>query len=128
MGFCISLLTNHIVGISQIRYQDLTPLNILMREYVLAWVRADSPITSSKELIARLKRDPKSVSFGLTPPQIAFWDQTFAKVVQSEEWKKDLDENAWSDDFRGSADTRKHLDAEYELLRKVLAELGVVAR
>jgi putative tricarboxylic transport membrane protein len=230
-----SLLTNHIVGVSHIRYQDLTPLNILMREYVLAWVRADSPITSSKDLVARLKRDPKSVSFGfstapgnqnhvvigmiaraaridpknvkivlfasggqgmtaalgghvdvwvgtpggaiphllsgtvralgisasqrqpgpfaavptfrehdidavyyawrgfigpksLTPPQIAFWDSTFAKMVQSNEWRKELDDNAWSDDFRGSADTRKHLDAEYELLRKMLADLGVIAR
>ena len=65
---------------------------------------------------------------GLTPAQIAFWEQAFAKVIQGEEWKKDLEENAWGEDFRGSAETRKHLDAEYELLRKMLVDLGVVSR
>ena len=230
-----TLLTNQIIGVSPIRYQDLTPLNILMREYVVLTVKADSPLGSGKDLIARLKKDPASVSFafssargnqnhvvigmiaraagvdpkplktvvynsggqgatavlgghvdmlvgtpgtalphlesgkahvlgisapqrqagrlagiptlreqgidavyyswrgfvgpkGLTPSQVAFWEQAFAKVIQGEEWKKDLEENAWAEDFRGSAETRKHLDVEYELLRKMLVDLGVVPR
>ncbi len=63
----VALLTNHIVGASPLRYQDLTPLAILMREYVAVWTRAESPIKSAKELIARLKANPSSVSFGLSP-------------------------------------------------------------
>jgi len=64
---------------------------------------------------------------GLTPAQIAFWEQAFAKVVEADEWKQDLEKNAWNEDFRGSAETRRHLDAEYKLLSTILVELGVVA-
>jgi len=63
----VALLTNHIIGASPLRYQDLTPLAILMREYVAVWTRAESPIKSAKELIARLKANPSAVSFGLSP-------------------------------------------------------------
>ena len=228
-----ALLSNQILGVSQLRYQDLTPLNILMREYVVAWVRAESPLASIKDVIERLKKDPASVSFafatargnqnhivigmiaraagmdpkaaktvvfssggqgmmaalgghidvwvgtpggaiqhmqsgaarplgisstqrqpgklaavpafreqgveasyfawrgfvaagGLTPAQTAFWDQAFARVVRSEDWKRDLDDNGWAEDFKGSAETRKYLDGEYELLSRMLADLGLV--
>ena len=63
----VALLTNPIIGASTLRYQDLTPLAILMREYIAVWTRADSPIKSAKELIARLKASPSLVSFGLSP-------------------------------------------------------------
>ncbi len=229
------LLTNEIVGTSKLSYRDLTPLNILMREYVVAWSWAESPIASTKDLIARLKKDPPSVSFGfatapgnqnhivigmlakaagidpkavktviyssggqgimsalgghvdvwvgtaggalphvrsgkvralgisaaqrqeggldvvptfreqgidaeyyawrgfvgpkgLTAAQTAFWDQAFARVIKAEEWKKDLTDNAWAEDFTGAAETRKRLDAEYEQLTERLIELGLVTR
>ena len=230
-----ALITNQAMGLGQVRYQDLTPLNILMREYVVAWVKADSPLASIKDVIARLKKDPQSVSFafatargnqnhivigmiaraagvdpkavkavvfssggqgmtaalgghvdvwvgtaggaiqhtqsgaaralgisstqrqgarlaavptfreqgvdasyyawrgfvapgGLTPAQIGFWDQAFARVVRTDEWKRDLEDNGWDEDFKTSAAARKHLDAEYELLAKMLAELGLVTK
>ena len=230
-----AMLTNQILGVGQLRYQDLTPLNILMREYVVAWVKTDSPLASAKDVIARLKKDPASVSFafatargnqnhivigmiaraaGLDPkvvktvvfssggqgmtaalgghidvwvgtpggaiqhmqsgaaralgisstqrqpgklaavptfreqgveasyyawrgfvapgkmaaPQVAFWDQAFARVIRSDEWKQDLEENGWAEDYKTSAETRKHLDAEYELLAKMLADLGMTAK
>jgi len=63
----VALLTNQILGVSKISYRDLTPLAVLMREYVAVWVRSGSPITSTKDLLARLKKDPASVSFGLSP-------------------------------------------------------------
>lgn len=227
----VALLTNHIIGSSPLRYQDLTPLAILMREYVAVWTRADSPIKSAKELIARLKANPSAVSFGLSPAlgnqnhivlgmlakaagvdpkalkivvyaggtgptaalgghievwvgtlggaiplalagnvnvmgvsaekrqpgkavalptfreqgidavyaayrgiigpgglsasQRAYWDATFAKVVNSDEWKKTQLEHAWDSDYKNSATTRQYLDAEYAALRKILSELGV---
>jgi hypothetical protein len=39
-----------------------------------------------------------------------------------------LEANAWAQDFRNSAQTRKHLDAEYELLAKMLVDLGIVKK
>ena len=229
------LLTNQVLGVGQLRYQDLTPLNILMREYVVAWVKADSPFASMKDVVGRLKKDPASVSFafaaargnqnhivigmiaraagidpkaaktvvfssggqgmtaalgghvdvwvgtpggaiqhmqsgaaralgisaaqrqsarlaavptfreqgveasyyawrgfvaagGLSTAQTAFWDQAFARVVRSEEWKRDLDDNGWAEDFKASAETRKHLDAEYEMLARMLADLGMTSK
>ena len=44
------LLTNEIVGVSKLSYRDLTPLNILMREYIAVWTRADSPDRKSTRL------------------------------------------------------------------------------
>jgi putative tricarboxylic transport membrane protein len=230
-----AIVTNNITGVTKLSFRDVTPLNILMREYIVATVRAESPLTSAKELIARLKKDPGSVAFGfatargnqnhivlgmiaraagvdpkalkvvifpsggagltavlgghidmlvgtpgtalpqaetgkarivavsaparpqgklaafptfreqgidavyyswrgfllprgVTSAQIAFWEQAFTKIVQTESWKKDLDDNAWVEDLRGSADTRKHLEAEHELLARMLVELGVITR
>jgi hypothetical protein len=37
-----SVLTNQIVGTSQLGYQDITALNILIREYIAVWVRKES--------------------------------------------------------------------------------------
>ncbi len=62
-----ALVTNQIIGLSTLRYQDVTPLNILMHEYVAVWVRSESQLMSGKDLVARLKQDPASVSFGISP-------------------------------------------------------------
>lgn len=233
--FSSTMLTNHILGTSQLRYQDFTPLSVLLREYVLVSVRAESPIASGKDLIERLKKDATSVSFafatargnhnhviigmilkaagadpkkarvvifgsggeattamlgghidvcvcspagsiahmqagktraiglsapqrqkgalaavptlreqgidavffswrgfigarGLSAAQVAFWDQAFGRAIQSDEWKQDLEKNAWAEDFMASADTRRHLDTEYAVMAKMLTDLGVVTK
>jgi putative tricarboxylic transport membrane protein len=63
----VALLTNHILGTSPLHYRDLTPLAMLMREYVAVWTHAASPLKTVKDLLARLKANPSSVSFGLSP-------------------------------------------------------------
>jgi putative tricarboxylic transport membrane protein len=62
----VAVLTNHISGRSNVNYTDLTPLAQLFSEYLLYAVRADSPIKSGRDLLERLKRDPQSVSVGIT--------------------------------------------------------------
>ncbi len=233
--FSPTMLTNHIIGIGKLSYHDFTPLSILLREYVIVTVNAESPITSGQVLLERLRKDPTAVSFAfsaspgnhnhviigmimkaagvdpkkakvviqksggagatamlgghidvlvgapanvlphiqagtaravgigapqrqrgalagvptfkeqgidavffswrgfigakdLTAAQIAFWDQAFAQAVQAEEWKKDLEKNAWAEDFMGSAETRKHLDSEQQIMTRMLVDLGVVAK
>lgn len=230
-----ALVTNQIVGLSTLRYQDITPLNILMHEYVAVWVRSASTLMSGKDLVAKLKQDPGSVSFGISPArgnqnhivlgmiaraagidpkalkivvyssggagvtaalgghvevwagtagsarqhmqggkirvlgisseqrqggafaevptfreqgidavyyawrgflgpgglnaaQTAFWDRAFASIVASEAWNGELEKNAWGREFKGSAETRKFLEAEHKLLEKILADLGIVKR
>jgi putative tricarboxylic transport membrane protein len=229
------LLTNELVGLSKLSYRDLTPLNILLREYVAVWTHAASPVASGQDLIARLKKDPASLSFGfatapgnqnhivigmlakaagidpklvktvifasggagmtaalgghvdvwvgttggalqhmrgskarvlgvsasqrqegglenvptfkeqgidaeyyawrgfvatrgITAAQIAFWDQAFASVIKSGEWKKELADNGWADGFVGASAIRRRLDTEFALLGGMLGELGLVTR
>jgi putative tricarboxylic transport membrane protein len=227
-----TVIGNKIMGTSQLGYTDFTPLNILAREYVVFAVKPDSPITSMKELTARLKKDPQSVSFafatargnhnhivlsmylksmgiepklakavvypgggpaltamlgghvdvyvasprsmlplqkegrakilgisapqrqpgalaelvtmkeqgydavfftwrgfmgpkGLKPPEIAYWDAVFEKLAKSEEWRKDTEQQFWNADYLLSAETKKHLDRENQLLTGILTDLGL---
>ena len=231
--FSPTILTNQILGTSKVGIGDVTPLAILLREYIVFAVHPDSPIRTAKDLVARLRKDVTSVSFSfataignhnhvlvgmivkaagadarkakvviqasggqattamlgghidvlvaapanviphlatgraraiavsaaqrqggalasvptlreqgidaaffnwrgfvgprsLTPAQVAFWDQAFARAVQGDDWKKDLQANAWAEDFMASAETRRHVEAEYEVMKAMLAELGVV--
>ena len=60
-----NLLTNYIAGTSTLNYTELTPLAQLFSEYAAIAVRADSPITTGKELIGRLKADPASLAIAV---------------------------------------------------------------
>jgi len=231
--FSPTMLTNYVLGIGKLNYTELTPLSILLREYILVTVNAGSPITSGKALIERIRADPTALSFAfaaapgnhnhivigmifkaagadpkkskvviqksggdgmtavlgghidvlvgapanalphimagkaraiglsapqrqagatasiptlkeqgidavfyswrgfvgakdLAAPEIAFWDQAFAKAVQGEDWKQDLAKNAWAEDLKSAAETRRHLDRELALLKGMLGELGVI--
>jgi putative tricarboxylic transport membrane protein len=231
--FSPTILTNQILGTSKVGFNDLTPLSILLREYIVFTVNADSPLRNVQDLVARLRKDVSSVSFtfataagnhnhvligtlvkaagadprkakavvqasggqamtamlgghvdvlvgapanvipqvasgrarviaisapqrqpgalasvptlreqgidtaffnwrgfvaprGLTPAQTAFWDRAFARAAQSDEWRKDVQANAWAEDLMTSAETRRHVEAEYEVMKAMLAELGVV--
>lgn len=59
-----ALLSNHIVGTSTISYDDFTPIASLFNDYVVFAVNANSPIKTGKDLIAKLKENPQSVSIG----------------------------------------------------------------
>ena len=60
-----SLLTNHIMGRAPVTYTHLTPLAILFEEYITVSVKADSKIKDGRDLLARMKADPTSVTFGV---------------------------------------------------------------
>jgi putative tricarboxylic transport membrane protein len=62
-----ALLTNHITGASTLQHTDLTPIASLFNDYTVFAVAADSSIKSGKDLVARLKKDPKSVTIGFSP-------------------------------------------------------------
>lgn len=62
-----ALLTNHITGASTLHHNDLTAVASLFNDYTAFVVSADSPIKTGKDLVARLKKDPKSVTIGFSP-------------------------------------------------------------
>lgn len=231
--FSSTMLTNQILGVGKLSYRDFTPLSILLREYPVLMVNAESALGSGKALLAQLAKDPTSVSFafasspgnhnhiivgmimqaagvdprkakvviqksggagliamlgghidvlvgapshavtqlqggkarviaisapqrlqgplsvvptlkeqgidavfsswrgfiapkGLTPAQIAFWDQAFARTIKEDDWKRDLERNAWTEDLLNHAETVKHLDREHEAVARILGDLGVI--
>lgn len=60
-----SLITNRLMGIGDTDPRDITPVATLFSENIVFMVRADSTISDGKALIARLKKDPGSVAFGI---------------------------------------------------------------
>ncbi len=62
--FTPSMLTNHITGQSKVSHKDFTPVASLFSDYIVFAVNAASTIKDGKDLVARLKKDPQSVSVG----------------------------------------------------------------
>lgn len=58
------LVTNRILGITPLDYNDFTPLALLLEEYVIFIVRPESSLKSGSDLVERLRKDPASVMFG----------------------------------------------------------------
>jgi putative tricarboxylic transport membrane protein len=56
---------NRIVGTTPLSYTDVTPLGRLTTEYLVWVVRADSPFKTAKDVIAKTKADPTSLTFGV---------------------------------------------------------------
>ena len=65
---------------------------------------------------------------GITPAQVAFWEEVMRKTAQSEEIKQYAEQNQWLIEFKGAAETRKWLDEELAALRVVVTELGLKAQ
>jgi putative tricarboxylic transport membrane protein len=65
---------------------------------------------------------------GLTPGQIAYWDQTLEAIVRTAEWRDAVRKNQWEDAYLNSAATTRFMRDEYRHLEVLLAELGDVKR
>ena len=62
---------------------------------------------------------------GLSAAQVAFWDDTFAKLVETDDWKKRLQENDLTSQYRRSRDFAKYLEIDYAASRTAHAEIGL---
>lgn len=60
------LISNNLLGRSELKYSDFTPLAILYEEPMMFAVKYDSPIKDGADLARRLKADPTSVSFSVS--------------------------------------------------------------
>jgi putative tricarboxylic transport membrane protein len=60
-----TVFTNQLAGITPISYKDFTPLALLLVDYTVVTVKADSPMKSMRDMVERLKADPEALSFGL---------------------------------------------------------------
>ena len=81
-----------------------------------------------KELGVNIELDQWRLVFGppgLGAAQVAYWDGVLGRLVKTDEWKQELARNLWDDIYRGQAETRKFLAAEYADTRAVLTEIGL---
>lgn len=63
---------------------------------------------------------------GLSAAQIAYWDGVFSRVVATEEFKRDLEQNHLVPNYLRSEEMRRYMAAQYDELKVVLTELGMV--
>ena len=228
----LPLITNRLTGQSEVGLDDVTPLAQLLTEPVVFSVPADSPIKDGKALVELLKKDPSSVTVGvssspggqshiaaalllkaigldpaklkivffdsggeaatalmgghitvsatpapvvigpsqggklrmiavpaaerekgpladvptwkeqgvdvefatwrvlvgpkgMTPEEIAWWDDILAKAIQSPEWAKAAQTNMWTIDYKNSKDLKAFLDGQQTELASLLKDLGL---
>ncbi len=71
---------------------------------------------------------PRSVmgARSLTTEQVRYWDGVFQRLVKTDAWRQAVEKNQWEDDYMNSADLGKSLKVQYEILKDVLTELGMV--
>jgi putative tricarboxylic transport membrane protein len=62
---------------------------------------------------------------GMTPAQSAYWESVMSRLVQTDEWKKDLERNVFEPNFMKGEETRPYLKAQTDQFRAVLTELGL---
>ena len=226
-----TLLTNHIMGTSKLHYTDFTLIALLFNDYPVFSVNATSPIKTGKDLVERLKSDPRSVSTGyaavgggnhlsavllhkviggktadlkgvsykgaaeaitnllgghidltatsagavvphvqagrlniiavaaprrlggalaevptwreqgadvvfglwrlalghkaMSAAQTAYWEETLRKATQTPEWKTEMEQNFWSDEFVPGDQFRKNIAQEYATTKALFTDLGL---
>jgi putative tricarboxylic transport membrane protein len=62
---------------------------------------------------------------GMSAAQTAFWEETLRKSTQTPEWKSDMEQNFWSDEFIPGEEFRRSLEQEYATTKALFAELGL---
>jgi putative tricarboxylic transport membrane protein len=60
-----TVFTNEIAGLTKQRYTELSPVALLLVDYTVISVKADSPIKSMRDMVARMKANPDTIAFGL---------------------------------------------------------------
>lgn len=63
---------------------------------------------------------------GMTAAQIAYWDETLAKMIATDDWKKQLEAQNWDGQFLRSREFSKYLEAEFATTRTIMTDLGLV--
>jgi len=62
---------------------------------------------------------------GVPASTVKYWDETLAKTIQADSWKKALDKFGWYNAYAGSAQFRKDLDRETKVYAEILTQLGM---
>jgi putative tricarboxylic transport membrane protein len=64
----------------------------------------------------------------LSPPQIAFWDGVFGRLLKTDEWKRDQEQNLWESEYLDAAAYTRFLKTEFEFAKATFIELGLARK
>jgi len=62
---------------------------------------------------------------GLSPAQVAFWENALRRMAETAEWKADLEKNYWTEDFVTGAQLTREIERDYVYLKTMLVDLGL---
>jgi putative tricarboxylic transport membrane protein len=62
---------------------------------------------------------------GLSPAQVAFWEEAFARLTRSDEWTRDVARSGGVNHYMNSRDLAAYFDAQYAQFRAILGDLGL---
>ena len=62
---------------------------------------------------------------GMTAAQVAYWESAMRRMIDSDEWKKELAANFWVSEYMGAADMQKYLEQDQIQVRAFLVEIGL---
>jgi putative tricarboxylic transport membrane protein len=62
---------------------------------------------------------------GVTPAQIAYWQDVLGKLVATDEWKRTLEVQQWAPYYMPREAALKYMDANYKVTRSIMTELGL---
>jgi putative tricarboxylic transport membrane protein len=61
----------------------------------------------------------------MTPAQVGYWEGVMKRMMEADDWTKELEENFWQANFQSGAESRKFLDRDYQDAKAFLTELGL---
>jgi len=62
---------------------------------------------------------------GLTPAQVAFWEDVFARVTATDDWKSEIVRSGGVNHYMSSRELAAYFDAQYAVFKSVLGDLGL---
>lgn len=62
---------------------------------------------------------------GLSAAQVAFWEDVFATITRTEEWKNEIEKTGAVIHYMNSRDLRKYFEAQHAQFRAILIDLGL---
>jgi putative tricarboxylic transport membrane protein len=69
-----------------------------------------------------------TASPGLSPPQLAFWQDALRKTTETAEWKRELEQNHQTSEFMVGTELTQAVDALHAQLRALLTDLELVKK
>ena len=62
---------------------------------------------------------------GLSAAQVAFWEDAFARITQSGEWRNEIEKAGGVNHYMNSRELRKYFEAQHAEFKAVLFDLGL---